>query len=183
MPTVPAYLNEVTSFKRTSEIWYLPICKDTSGAIIQNTAKGPYPKMQVEPVSIGIIKATVRKTTYGDSQYNSELNALNNGTWRGQAAGNAWIAKIDTEDVEEGETDVVEVRYQVYINEYGWKSYAPQLGYYYLSGGNPTVFTDAGGNPYLGCLNNSGAKLSSATDMIIKSWDIKRSISFAGIGF
>lgn len=179
MPAQPNSGSYVTDFTRDSEIWYLPVWRDTTGAIIQNTAKGTYPKPQIEPVSIGVIKATVRKTSYTDANYKTQVNAVNDNTWRDWAAGQAWIGHVRTKEQEEGGVNYTIVRYIVYCCEYGWKSIAPQIGYYYLSGGNPKAFVDADGSPYIGCLDNSGAKLSSATDMILKEWSIKREIDFS----
>jgi len=183
---MPAQPNSSTyiNFKRDSEIWWLIVNKDTSGNVIQNTAKGPYPAPRAEPISIGKIMATVRKTSYSDSDFATERNATNTDPWRDCAAGTAWIGKIATEDTKEGGVNYVLVHYTVYHCEYGWKHVQPQLGYYYLSGGNPVVFADSAGYPYIGCLDNSGAKLASSSDMILKEWPIKREITFGGtIGY
>jgi len=181
MPTVPSSAAYV-DFRRRSEVWYLPIWRDKNGDVIQNTAKGPLPKPQIEPVAIGILKATVRKTSFTDTDYKTQLNALNDDTWRAYTAGQAWIAGLWTDEVNEGGVDYTLAHYTVLGNEYGWQCTFPDIGYYYLSSGNPLVFADSAGNPYIGCLN-AGAKLSSASDMVLTDWDIKREIDFSALGF
>ena len=183
MPTAPNSGSYVTNFTRDSEIWFMPVWRDKDGAIVQNTAKGPFPKPQIEPVSVGIIRATVRKTSYLDSDYKTELNSVNSGTWRAWTAGQAWCAKIRTKPTTEGGVDYTLVRYVVLTCEIGWKSTVPDFGYYYISSSNPKVFADADGYPYIGCLDGSGGKLSSATDMILKDFSIKRPVSFSFLGF
>ena len=56
MPSIPNSGSYVTDFVRDSEIWYVPLWKDRDGNVIQNPANGAYPKPQVEPISIGVIK-------------------------------------------------------------------------------------------------------------------------------
>lgn len=161
----------------------MPLWKDKDGAVIQNSAKGPFPKPQIEPVSVGIIRATVRKASYSDSDYKTQLNSVNDGTWRNWDAGQAWCARIRTKSVNEGGTDYTLVRYIVLCCEHGWKSVTPDLGYYYLSSSNPKVFADSDGYAYLGCMDGSGAKLSSASNMTIKEFSVKRPVSFSFLGF
>lgn len=161
----------------------MPVWRDKDGAIIQNSAKGPLPKPQIEPVSVGIIRATVRKSSYTDSDYKTQLNSVNDSTWRAWTAGQAWCAKIRTKPINEGGTDYTLVRYIVLCCEYGWKSITPDMGQYYLSSSNPKVFADASGYPYMGCLDGSGAKLASTTDMVIKEFSIKRPVAFSFLGF
>lgn len=183
MPTTPNSASYVTDFTRDSEIWFLPVWKDKDGTVIQNTAKGPYPKPLIAPMSVGVIRATVRKSTYTDTNYRDQLNATNSGDWRQWTAGQAWIGRILTKDVNEGGSSLVEVKYTVYCTKLGWKEIAPQLGYYYKDGSNAKVFVDADSLPYLGCLDNSGGKLAVSSDMILKEWSIKDPIDFSVLGF
>jgi hypothetical protein len=183
MPEKPNSISYVTDFERESEIWFLPVCKDRNGAVIQNSAKGTFPKPRVEPVSIGVIKATVRKENYTDGDFKTQLNATNSGSWRDWAAGQAYIAHIRTWESNEFDTPVTMVRYVVLCCELGWKALTPQLGYYYLDDGKIKVFTDEAGMPYIGNLSNGGGSLAASSDMIIKEWDIKRQIGFGVLGF
>ena len=183
MPTQPDSTLYIDDIEEDSEIWFMPIWEDTAGAIYENKAKGPYPKPTYEPESIGVIRATVRDTAWSNAKFKDQLNATNSSGWRGWGVEQAWIAKIQTKIVNEGGINMTRIRYTILCYEKGWKSIAPEIGYYYLASGNPKVFTDSSGNPYIGCLDGSGAKLASSSSIALTKRQYKRPISFSILGF
>lgn len=162
----------------------MPVWRDKDGLIIQNSAKGPLPRPQIEPVSIGVIRATVRKQSYAGSDYKSQLNSVNAGSWGPWGEAQAWCAGIRTKEVNEGNVESTLVRYTVLCCEYGWKSIAPDLGYYFINADSKAeVFTDVNGLPFLGCLDGAGAKQPVSSDINLLEKAIKRPVSFSFLGF
>lgn len=167
---------------RDSEVVYAPHWKDTSNVVLANSARAPYPTKIIEPLAVGIIHAIKYSTTYSDTDYATELNAVNSVAWRGWQPGQAWVSRIVTEEDMEinGTTGVTQVHYIVRLSEIGWQLSIADLSAVYVASGAFRPFL-ADGSPYLGKLDGSGAQRAVGSDMVMRSHNIKRTINFASV--
>ncbi len=171
-------LNAAYSY-RDSEVVYMPHWLQSDGTtVIKNSAGGTFPKPVVEPISIGVIHGFVELATYSDATYKSQLNACNSDTWRGWSAGQAWISRILTENIEVNGTSGQRIHYIVRCNEFGWNAHIPQFGYYYLDGTTKVPFEEG-----MGYLDASGLELTPGSAAVDANIQIKRRIAFSGLGF
>lgn len=167
---------------RDAEIVHMPVYKDNTGAVLRNTAKSPVVETVIEPVSIGLIHGLMYKN-YTDSDFANEINAVNDGEWRGMAAHTCWISRIITSDCEVDGQQTQQVHYIIRYCEHGWKAVRYDMGYYYLDGGEEKCFLDKDEYPYVGKLDGSGGKLGAGAEPLLIEKKIKREISFSGLGF
>lgn len=172
----------ITEVWRDSEIVHMPVYKNTAGDVLKNSAKSPVVETVIEPVSIGLIHGLVYKN-FSDSDFKTQLNAVNDGIWRGMAAGTCWVSRITTKDYKVNGTAMQQVHYIVRYCEYGWKAVRYDIGYLYNDAGDERCFLDADGYPYVGKLDGAGGKLSISSNPLLIEEDIKREISFSVLGY
>lgn len=163
---------------KDAEIVHMPHWLESDGTtVIKNSAGGIFPKPIVEPISIGIIHGIIHKSTYSDTEYATQLNAINNGNWRGWATGKAWVSRILVEDTTVNNNNAKRVHYIVRCCEYGWNTTIPQMGHFYNDSGKKAF---VGG---IGLLSSDGTELASEDDPVISDIEIKRPIAFSTLGF
>jgi hypothetical protein len=176
---------QLQKIRYRSEVKYMTVWKDKDGKSLKNSAGGMFPQPRVVPVSIGIICAEVFTTTFSEGMYKTQLNALNDTTYRDVwGEEEAWISKLhwDPDANVRGEAGHL-LEYEIRLNEYKWTDCYPQCGYVYRAGSSHKTYVDSDGSPYLGLLNASGGKLPVGDDPVIDEFHYKRKISFDGLGF
>ena len=165
---------------RDAEVVYMPQWVLSDGSTyIKNSAGGLHPKPIIEPVAIGIIHGVVYKETYSDASYKNEINATNSGGWKSWGAGQAWVSRIITQEVEVNNIEAQRVHYIIRCCEYGWENNTPQSGFFWLDDDGYKIPFDEGA----GLLDGNGKPLTPGNNPVPSELQVKRRINFSSLGF
>jgi hypothetical protein len=178
-PTTPSVTGLIRHTRRSEKIW-LPVWQDKNNVGISNSAKQLPIKPYYECFAVGVYDIhSVRELS--DANFKSQLDSLNNGSWRGWPRYHAWISEIHCDGPRTiGDAVNVENVHHVVrcINRPGgWRFHHPDVGYIFLDGTYKN-FQDEPGEPPIGKLDGSGGKLGMAAELLIQFDDVKQEIDF-----
>ena len=182
--TLPSPSAFPVEYEEDSEIVYFPHWQywssSTAKANLVNVNGGTFGKPIVEPISIGIVHVIAYDTNWTPAKYKNQLNACNSDAWRSWEPGEAWISRILTNKTEINGVACTRVHRIIRCNEYSWNTGQLEMGYAYRSGTDTIPFSDEG--IPLGLLRSDGNKATTTTDAARSDKQIKRRISFSGLG-
>ncbi len=177
----PATQDPLVEVESTT-IWY-PAWKDNTGDPIADSAKQLPMKPYYRATAVPTYVATFYKTTLDDSFIRDMTDAINADTWRGWAAGEAWVGSLEANpvDTDYGNRWKYEVGVRCMLG--GWVTAIPDAGYSYKSGTGLKHFETIDGELIWGKLDGSGGPLGVDDDMQIINFYCPHETDFTALGF